>query len=196
MGRDTARYPPPGWSEVPALLPLARACQAGRLARIRYRDAGGHETEREVAVLGLGWRREGWLFAAFCELRQAWRLFRAERVLAIRVTRRRAPSAPAAFDGRRFATEDLSGPAPAGRVAVALDAPLARLAPALFPSALLERRGRGCVAHLRASAIDGVAGLCLSLGQGARVVSPPEAGALFAGLRAALERQRARRPEP
>lgn len=167
------------------------------MARIRYRDAAGEETERDVAVLGLGWRREGWLFAAFCELRQAWRLFRAERVLAVRVTRRRAPPPPDTFDPRAFATEDLAGPpsAPAPRVAVALDAPLDRVAQALFPSALLERSKGGCVAHLRAARAEGVAGLALSLGEGARVVAPPEAGALFASLLDALNRQRARKPE-
>lgn len=164
------------------------------MARIRYRDAAGRESERDVEVLGLGWREEGWLFAGFCELRQAWRLFRVERVESVRVTRRRATAPPGRFDARAFATEDLAGPSrtPAGRVAVALDAALARFAPALFPSALVESRRRGCVAHLRSDRAAGVAGLALSLGPGARVVAPPAAGELFASLAAAWERQQAR----
>ncbi len=199
MRASRTRYPPDGWAEQASVQPLARACMGRRLARIRYRAADGEVTEREVAVLGLGWRHDGWLFAAFCQLRRGYRLFRADRVLSVTVTRRAAPDAPGHFDARAFANAELVEPpnAPSRRVAVRLARPVAKVAGALLPMALAEPLADGeQICHLRTTSLEGVAGLVLSLGRFAQASSPPELLSIIEGFSTALARRRERdRPE-
>ncbi|BDG08607.1 helix-turn-helix transcriptional regulator [Anaeromyxobacter paludicola] len=195
MRTSRTRYPPDGWAEQASLQPLARACLSGRLARIRYRAADGEVTEREVAVLGLGWRHDGWLFAAFCQLRGSFRLFRADRVLSATVTRRPAPATPGHFDARAFASAELVEPpnAPTRRVAIRLTLPIAQVAGALLPTALAEQLADGGqLCHLRTTSLEGIAGLVLSLGRFAQATSPPELRSIVEGFSAALARQRER----
>ncbi len=142
-----------------ALLPLARALAEGRRAWFRYEDGGGIRTDREVDVLGLAWREGVWHLAAFCHRRKAFRLFRLDRVLRVRVMRARARRglAPPGFDLRFFSTAgflDSGSPEPPVRVTVRLRPPLARIATALFPSALREQPARGTVlCHLRTTGL-------------------------------------------
>jgi predicted DNA-binding transcriptional regulator YafY len=51
------------------LLASARARASGRRLQLRYADAAGEVTEREVDVLGLAFRLDHWLLAAWCHLR-------------------------------------------------------------------------------------------------------------------------------
>jgi len=158
-----------------ALLPLARALAEGRRAWLRYEDAGGERTDREVEVLGLAWRGGPWHLAAFCHRRRAFRLFRLDRVAQVRVLRTRARRglAPPGFDARFFSATgylDSGRAEPPVRVTVRLRAPLDRLATALFPAALRETPARGVVlCHLRANELGQLAGLVASLGEGAEL---------------------------
>jgi predicted DNA-binding transcriptional regulator YafY len=169
------------------LLPLARALSGGRRAWIRYEDAGGTRTDREVEVLGLAWRGGPWHAAAFCHRRGAFRLFRVDRVARARVLRAaaRPDLAPPGFDRRFFSTSDFLAPGP-GRpvlVSVALRGPFVGIATALFPSALLEWGSAAVVlCHLRATDLGRLASLVASLGEGVAIRHPEAARSLVESL--------------
>jgi len=170
-----------------ALLPLARALAERRRAWLRYDDAGGVRTDREVEVLALAWRGGPWHAAAFCHRREAFRLFRVDRVVRARVMRKGARSAlaPPGFDPRFFATTGFLEPGrePPVLATVRLRRPLSRLATALFPSALYEWTSEQVVlCHLRATDLFQLASLVVSLGEGAEVCHPESARELAAKL--------------
>jgi predicted DNA-binding transcriptional regulator YafY len=56
--------------------------RSGRKLRIRYRDEQGRETERKVWPTIIGYAETVRLLAAWCELRQGFRHFRTDRILA------------------------------------------------------------------------------------------------------------------
>jgi predicted DNA-binding transcriptional regulator YafY len=161
-----------------ALLPLARALAEGRRAWLLYDDAGGARIDREVEVLALAWRGGPWLAAAFCHRREAFRLFRVDRVERARVTRKpvRPGRAPPGFDPRFFSTTGFLEPGREGPPVLAtvrLRDGLAGLATALFPSALYEWPSDGGVlCHLRATDLWELARLVASLGDGAELCHP------------------------
>jgi predicted DNA-binding transcriptional regulator YafY len=172
------------------LLTLARALDARRRLKILYRDAEDEETEREVDALALSWRGGRWLLAAFCHRRDAFRLFRVERIarahlLAAALDGDRAPPG---FDARFFSSIAYleSGARPPVLVTLRLRAPLARFARALFPAALLEHPSGECVlCHLRATRLTELAKLVISLGEGAELVHPANVRTVVEELRSA-----------
>jgi predicted DNA-binding transcriptional regulator YafY len=172
------------------LLTLARALGARRRLKIVYRDAEDEETEREIDALALSWRGGRWILAAWCHRRDAFRLFRVERIarahlLATALDRDRAPPG---FDARFFSSIAYleSGARPPVLVTLRLRAPLARFARALFPAALLEHPSGGCVlCHLRATRLTELAKLVISLGEGAELVHPADIRTVVEELRSA-----------
>jgi predicted DNA-binding transcriptional regulator YafY len=52
----------------------------GRLLRLDYADEAGIRTQRDVRPLGLWFWGKVWTLIAWCELRQAFRLFRIDRI--------------------------------------------------------------------------------------------------------------------
>ncbi len=129
---------------------------------------------REVDVLGLGFREDHWLLAAFCHLRRGIRLFRVERIRAARVAARRGrpPEVPG-FDARAFSTRAWLDPGarPLALACVRLGPELARAWGVLFPGALSELLpdgGRLC--HFRVSRVPGLEALVGSLGGLAELV--------------------------
>ncbi|MGE5146484.1 MAG: helix-turn-helix transcriptional regulator, partial [Candidatus Eiseniibacteriota bacterium] len=70
-GADTAR--------------LRTAIRQGRKLRLRYRAESGAETERTVAPVILGYAETVCLLVAWCELRQGFRHFRTDRIVALEV---------------------------------------------------------------------------------------------------------------
>jgi predicted DNA-binding transcriptional regulator YafY len=158
------------------LLASARARASGRRLQLRYADAAGEVTEREVDVLGLAFRLDHWLLAAWCHLRHGLRLFRVERILSARVTRRRAGRrAAVAFDARAFATPAWLHPGTAvpALATVRLGPDLAPAWGALLPGALSELLPGGArLCHLRASRLPVLASLVASLGGRATLVRP------------------------
>lgn len=63
-----------------------------------YRDAAGTSTERIVWPLSLAYWGQTWTLGAWCELRQAWRSFRVDRMADCRALSSRYPDEP----GRRL----------------------------------------------------------------------------------------------
>lgn len=75
-----------------ALLPQIRqAIRAERKLRLRYRDARGADSERLVWPFALGYFDHVRVLVAWCELRQAFRHFRADRIDALTVEAVRYP---------------------------------------------------------------------------------------------------------
>ncbi len=83
---------PPTDQSVNDLLPvLRRAIRAGHRLVLRYRDEKGQETERGVWPFGLVYFDQVRLLAAWCELREDFRHFRADRITGLTETGQRYP---------------------------------------------------------------------------------------------------------
>jgi len=170
------------------VLTIARALAGRRRMWMHYRDAGGCETEREVDALALAWRAGRWLLAAWCHRRDAFRLFRVERIARARVLARSCGEGhvPPGFDPRFFASVgylEPGGPSPV-LATVWLSAPLDRFACALFPAALFERCSeRTILCHLRATGLPALAHLVVALGGRAELVHPGSATEILRAVR-------------
>ncbi len=72
-----------------ALLDLGLIREAIRLRQIlqiAYRDGEGKTSERRVRPLVIWNLTDGWMFSAWCELRQDFRTFRSDRIAKLTVT--------------------------------------------------------------------------------------------------------------
>ncbi len=77
---------------------LRKAIDERWLARLVYEREGGDTSLRTVRSLGLAFWGTKWTLAAWCELRQAFRSFRLDRIRSIELLSCRFPDEP----GRRF----------------------------------------------------------------------------------------------
>lgn len=91
---------------------FAAALRADRVVRLRYRDAGGAESVRDVEPLGSIGRDGQWYLVAWCRKREGVRAFRGDRMLDVEVTDERPPQ-------RALRAEDLA--IPYGRLRSVLD---------------------------------------------------------------------------
>lgn len=66
--------------------PLRDAIRERRVARLTYADGGGQASERHVRPLAIWSLPDGWMFTAWCELRQDFRTFRLDRIATLVVT--------------------------------------------------------------------------------------------------------------
>jgi predicted DNA-binding transcriptional regulator YafY len=85
---------PPGkaLSAASADLALIRAAiRAERKLALEYRDAQGAKTERTIWPFGVGYFDEARVVMAWCELRQDFRHFRADRIASCRTLEARYP---------------------------------------------------------------------------------------------------------
>jgi len=76
---------PPANARAPDGLDIARTrlwIRSARKIRIRYRNRETQDTERTIWPVILGYAETVRLLAAWCELRQAFRHFRTDRILA------------------------------------------------------------------------------------------------------------------
>lgn len=76
---------PPGKAPAPDGLDIARVrlwIRGGRKIRFRYRNQEGREAERTIWSVIIGYAETVRLLAAWCELRQGFRHFRTDRILA------------------------------------------------------------------------------------------------------------------
>lgn len=159
--------------------------------RMTYRTGRGEVTEREVRPYGL-WLRHGvWSVVAWCGLREAVRVFDVHRVVSAE-----AASGPGAFD----VPEDFDLAAWSSRepweldvhppieVRLRLDRAVAGLADARFGTGRRTGTGPDGVVDLvvRATNLDPLIGLVLSLWGRARVLGPPEAAGRLAERVASL----------
>lgn len=75
---------PPAWDQAPDTLDMAEvraSIRAGRKIALRYRDQQERESERVVWPVVVGYLESTRLLVAWCELRQAFRSFRTDRVI-------------------------------------------------------------------------------------------------------------------
>ncbi len=80
---------------------FAEALRADRVVQLRYQDAGGAESTRDVEPLGSIEKEGQWYLIAWCRLRHGVRAFRGDRMLSVRVTDERPPT-------RTLRAEDLA----------------------------------------------------------------------------------------
>jgi len=74
-------------NSAPATVGLVREAIRQRfLVDIAYEDGGGNPSERSVRPLVLWNLADGWMFSAWCELRQDFRTFRFDRIVKLAVT--------------------------------------------------------------------------------------------------------------
>lgn len=70
----------------PNLRTIREAIREARILRLGYADADGTITDRRVRPLAIWAFTDGWLFAAWCELRSDFRAFRLDRISMIEPT--------------------------------------------------------------------------------------------------------------
>jgi len=79
---------------------LRQAILDGRKITLGYRDKDGRTSERTVWPVLLGYRDEGRILAAWCELRQGFRYFRTDRMIQARALDVRYPENPTVLKRR------------------------------------------------------------------------------------------------
>jgi predicted DNA-binding transcriptional regulator YafY len=70
---------------------FAEALRADRVVQLRYRDASGAESTRDVVPLGSIEKDGQWYLVAWCRLRDGVRAFRGDRMVSMQVTGERPP---------------------------------------------------------------------------------------------------------
>ena len=78
-------------AELPALKPLREAIRREHKVRINYGDENGRESERVVWPIALAFYEGKQMVAAWCELREAFRHFRPDRIKALEPLAERYP---------------------------------------------------------------------------------------------------------
>jgi predicted DNA-binding transcriptional regulator YafY len=73
------------------LAPIRAAIRTERKLALEYRDAQGARTDRTVWPFGVGYFDEARVVMAWCELRQGFRHFRADRIASCRTLEARYP---------------------------------------------------------------------------------------------------------
>jgi len=76
---------------------LRQAIRRRWIAQFDYRDGEGKQTERRVRPLVIWNLTDGWMFSAWCELRQDFRTFRFDRIANLTIT------------GERFDEDEATG---------------------------------------------------------------------------------------
>ncbi len=76
---------------------LRRAIRERQVTQFDYQDSAGNQTERRVRPLVIWNLTDGWMFSAWCELRQDFRTFRCDRMANLTVT------------GERFDEDEATG---------------------------------------------------------------------------------------
>ena len=75
----------------PDLAPIRAAIRSERKLALEYHDARGATTERTIWPFGVGYFDEARVVMAWCELRQGFRHFRADRIASCRTLEARYP---------------------------------------------------------------------------------------------------------
>ena len=79
---------------------LRQAILEGRKVSLGYRDGDGKESKRVVWPVLLGYRDEGRILAAWCELRQGFRYFRTDRMTFAEALEQRYPESRGSLKDR------------------------------------------------------------------------------------------------
>ena len=65
---------------------IREAIRKRQILHMAYEDGEGFETERRVRPLVIWHLTDGWMFSAWCELRQDFRTFRSDRIESLALT--------------------------------------------------------------------------------------------------------------
>ena len=79
---------------LPSMKLIRRAVRARNILHLVYEDADGTKSDRRVRPLAIWAFTDGWLFAAWCELRNDFRAFRLDRITKIEETGDQFPDEP------------------------------------------------------------------------------------------------------
>jgi predicted DNA-binding transcriptional regulator YafY len=74
---------------------IREAIRRRRILRIMYEDGEGRQSERSLRPLIVWILADGWMFSAWCELRQDFRTFRSDRIASLTMTSERFHDDPA-----------------------------------------------------------------------------------------------------
>lgn len=91
----SVRPPPNAEPDAISSAMLRSAIRSGRKVALAYTDRQGDRTERVVWPVLLGYRDEGRILAAWCELREGFRYFRTDRMASAALLDQRYPERPA-----------------------------------------------------------------------------------------------------
>jgi predicted DNA-binding transcriptional regulator YafY len=78
----------------PSMKLIRRAVRARNILHLVYEDSAGTKSDRRVRPLAIWAFTDGWLFAAWCELRNDFRAFRLDRIMKIDETGDQFPDDP------------------------------------------------------------------------------------------------------
>lgn len=96
----------------PILKIVRNAIREAKVVRLQYSDANGKVSDRRVRPLAIWSFAEGWLFSGWCELRDDFRAFRLDRIVAIADTGDRFADNPRQNLPAYLATKLLTGNQP------------------------------------------------------------------------------------
>lgn len=105
---DAGAQTPPGWKIQPDGLDVGQArawIKSGRKIALVYRDTKDQETERVIWPAMIGYFDAARVLVAWCELRDAFRSFRVDRVRSATFLDERYPARPSILRSKWFATE-------------------------------------------------------------------------------------------
>jgi predicted DNA-binding transcriptional regulator YafY len=100
---EPATHAAPNWRAVPDNVDMAELRQAirgGRKVEFTYQDEQGRISRRTVWPFAIGYFETTRLVVAWCELREAFRSFRTDRISAARFGEERYPERPATLRAR------------------------------------------------------------------------------------------------
>ncbi len=161
---------PPFNPDDPKFLHLQQAIQQQRVVQLRYHALHDNGvTERTVEPLHLAYLDQAWVLTAYCQLRQAQRNFRLDRIDRLTITT--TPFVPRA----QASHERLRTGQP---VTVRFDASIVRWVEEAqhftFTHAEPSQTDGSMVMHYRVAAIGQIVGWLLSWGEGVEVLLPLE----------------------
>jgi predicted DNA-binding transcriptional regulator YafY len=156
-----------------ALAALSVAAQAGRRVHMRYGDAGGRQSEREVDTYGLAYHGGFWYAVGMCHLRHDIRSFRLDRILSVEDLEQRFER-PDGFDALAYLVRSVATLPRAHTIEVLLKTDLQR-AQALFlrTIAVFEQTAYGVVMHNQADDLAWFARQLASLPVDFEIRQPP-----------------------
>jgi proteasome accessory factor B len=161
--------------------------------RLRYRNASGVETDREVDLYGYAWRRGEWIVVGHCHLRGATRVFYLRRFLSVKLApvRLREPDyqIPSSFHVRAWSRQQpwdyLAHDA--REATVRFRGSLAPVARRLVPGVRFVAEPDGALlGRLQVRNLAGLVRQVLAWGPEAELVDPEEGRAMAREMLAAL----------
>ncbi|MBI1199013.1 MAG: HTH domain-containing protein [Phenylobacterium sp.] len=100
---EPATHAVPNWRSTPDNVDMAelrQAIRAGRKIEFSYQDEQGRVSRRTVWPFAIGYFETTRLVITWCELREAFRSFRTDRISAAKFTEERYPERPATLRAR------------------------------------------------------------------------------------------------